>query len=318
MKHEVGQRISISWTAAHRRSSELAAAFGFDSHFVRGRASFLPVRYLQQWTATRTILRRERPEAVVVMQPPPFALFAVAWYCKRNGATLIGDLHTGAFTDPKWRWSIRSVLALLRRYGFAVVPNSELADWCQQAGVDAYVCAARISPAPAATVRVDRSLVLVPLSYSFDEPVDEVLQAAAKNPDLQWVLTGRAPEHVKGKAPANVRFSGFVSADEYLELRDASVVMVALTTVESTMQSVGFEALSAAKPLVTSPTRVLKDYFGDAVVYAEPDAGAIAEAVASAVRQAPDLERQMLALRESKISAQDGDFAAVLTAIADR
>jgi glycosyltransferase involved in cell wall biosynthesis len=310
--------LSISWIAAHRRSSELATAFGLTSHFVRGTSDVLPFRYVQQWRSTREILLREKPEAVMVMQPPPFALYAAAWYCRRTGATLVGDLHTGAFIDPKWRWSVRSVMALLKRYGFAVVPNAELATWCREAGVDAYVCAAMIRPAATDTSRLDVTRVLVPLTYSFDEPVDEILQAAVATPHLRWTLTGKAPDTVKRAAPSNVEFSGFVSSEEYLRLRDEAALMVALTTAESTMQSVGFEALAAGKPLVTSPTRVLVDYFGESARYADANAASIAKKVDEAIRDAERLASGMAALRSAKIVAQEADFAAVLNALAER
>ncbi|WP_432245008.1 glycosyltransferase [Arthrobacter sp. G.S.26] len=302
--------VSISWVDHHRRSAELAGALGVIPHFIRSDSRLLPIRYLRQWIRTRRVLA-SRPKAVLVMQPPVLSL-ACAYLHTRRGTTLIGDLHTGTFRDPRWKWSAPIVLAVLKRRGFAVVPNESLAKLCRDAGVPVVVSHGYLtsfdhkahSVVPKA-VAPDTSFVLVPLAFAYDEPIDEILEAARRTPQLTWVLTGKAPKSVVTSAPRNVILTGYVSKEEYSGLRASASVVVAATTAEDTMQSAGYEALAAGSPLVTSPTKVLTDYFGDAALYATGKASSIAEQVSFAFENRSPLANRMAALREKRIAEQD-------------
>lgn len=302
-----GPRLSISWVRGHRRSREMAVALGFEAVFVHAPGGPLPLRYLRQWRATRRLLRQRRPSAVMVMQPPPLALWAVRGYARRRGVPLLGDLHSGVFLDPKWRWAAGSVLRTLRRRGAAIVPNQELAERCAAAGVPAFVIPAFIEPlAPAPEGPVaDVATVLVPLTYSRDEPIDALLGAAAAAPELRWQFTGRAPQAVRDRAPANVEFVGFVDDAAFLALRRGASAVAAITTVEGTMQSAGYEALAAATPLLTVPTRVLRAYFGDAARYAAPVAAELAAGARELVADAEGWSRRMRLLRDRVLDDQE-------------
>jgi glycosyltransferase involved in cell wall biosynthesis len=124
--------------------------------------------------------------------------------------------------------------------------------------------------------------VLCPLSYANDEPVSSILQAAAECPELTFILTGKASERIKMSAPANVRFSGYVSAGEYRDLVASSLAVVAMTTRDFTMQRAGYEALMAGKPQVTADFPVLREFLGEAALYAVPDSAA---QIAAAIRE---------------------------------
>ena len=54
-------------------------------------------------------------------------------------------------------------------------------------------------------------LVAVPLSYSNDEPVVAIIDAARSTsmPDVQWRMTGRTPANLKATTPPNIDFTGF-------------------------------------------------------------------------------------------------------------
>lgn len=308
------RRISISWVADHRRSSEIAAVVHARAFFVRATQRLLPLRYFSQLITTRRILRQERPSLIVVMQPPPFALFAVIGFARRSGALVLGDLHSGVFFDPKWKWAVKLVLRALRAHGAAIVPNGDLAQICREAGVKTFVCHGLISPLDhhhdcCETDVLDKasngvSYVLVPLAYAYDEPINEILQAARLTPSVRWVLTGRAPDRVRSSAPENCFFPGYVSSAEYQTLRAHASVVLALTTDESTMQSAGYEATAAATPLITVATRVLVDYYKDAARYTGLTPGEISAAVNSVLESHSVWRAKMERLRDSVIAEQ--------------
>jgi glycosyltransferase involved in cell wall biosynthesis len=302
--------LSINWVDHHRRSAELAGALGVRPHFIRSDSHMLPIRYWRQWMLTRRLLAGG-PGAVLVMQPPVLSLACAYLHTKRS-TKIIGDLHTGSFRDPRWKWSAPLVLAILKRRGFAVVPNENLAELCRDAGVPVVVShgyltafdqeAHRVLPK---NVTEDVPFVLVPLAFAYDEPIDEILEAARRTPELTWVLTGKAPKSVLASAPDNVILTGYVSTEEYSGLRATATVVLAATTAEDTMQSAGYEALAAGSPLVTTPTKVLTDYFGDAAVYATPNASSIAEQISQAFENRLSLASRMMNLRERRIAEQD-------------
>ncbi|ACL40908.1 glycosyl transferase group 1 [Pseudarthrobacter chlorophenolicus A6] len=312
--------LSVSWVDHHRRSAELAGALGVEPTFVRSNARFLPVRYFRQWIATWRLLATDA-DAVLVMQPPVLSL-ACAYLHTNRRTTLIGDLHTGTFRDPRWKWAAPLVLAMLRKRGFAVVPNEALAELCRSSDVPVVVSHgyltefdfAKVSEAPT-MVRDGLSFVLVPLAFAYDEPIDEILEAARITPQLTWVLTGKAPQSVAASAPKNLILTGFVSKEEYSGLRANASVVLAATTAEDTMQSAGYEALAAGTPLVTTPTKVLREYFGDAALYAAPKADSIAEQVSHAFMNLPYLANRMEGLRKMRIAEQDEAIAQIKSRI---
>jgi glycosyltransferase involved in cell wall biosynthesis len=310
--------ISISWISSHRRSREIAHVVGVQPYFVRGASRLLPVRYLRQHLETRRLLKSHRPNVVVVMQPPPLALIAIAGYARRHGTLVIGDLHSGVFMDKKWAWASPWVLGVLRRRGGAVVPNADLAAICRKAGVQTFVSHGWITPLedkgqqlPPALSGGNPPFVLIPFTYASDEPVDEVLAAAERVPSVTWVLTGRPPEAVVEKAPANVAFPGFVSDEEFQALLLNARAVLALTTRKSTMQSAGYEAVASATPLVTVNEPVLRDYFGEAAVYTGLEAMNIAASVQHVLSNQDSRREAMRALQSEVVRTQGSTADAI-------
>lgn len=304
--------VSVNWVAHHRRSEELGQALGAELHFISSDKSFLPFRYLEQWRVTRRSLRGVTPTVIQVMQPPAIALACIGTCRRLRASIIVGDLHTGVFTDPKWRWASGLILGLLRRRGFAVVPNEELAEICRKEGVDACVSYCFISHKCLANKRPNSSgHILVPLAYSFDEPIDEIMNAASRLPQYEFIFTGNAPEDIRARAPRNIRFPGYVSKADYLRLRAGASLILALTTHEMTMQSAGFEALSDALPLVTSPSRVLRNFFGDSAIYTIADGEAIGHAIQHAIVNHSDYCERMSVRRDQQLHDQVTLIAAV-------
>ncbi|WP_186628654.1 glycosyltransferase [Rhodococcus sp. BP22] len=165
--------------------------------------------------------------------------------------------------------------------------NAKLQKTCLANGVEAQVLH---DPLPvdsgddqSVTMQRKTNQVLVPLSYANDEPLQKILEAASLSPELQWYLTGKAPQTVKGHAPRNVIFTGYLDAAEYDELVRTSTVLIALTNRPHTMQRAAYEALAAATPLVTSNYEELRSYFGTSAYYTSNESSSIVNAIAQAL-----------------------------------
>lgn len=307
--------VFVSWIHFHGRSNDLAFQLRARAEYITGGGGNRIGRYFRQWRETVRLMKRTDPDVVFVMQPPVLALWAVRAAVPKD-AFVVGDLHTGVFTDPKWSWAARATLrALRRRNGAAIVTNESLAGRCRSAGVETYVLddavPRRVGSAPVVTeadelkILEPNTYVLVPLAYAADEPIDEILAAAENDSRRTWVLTGRAPVAVQRRAAHNVRFTGFVSNDDYNWLAANAGAIVACTSEEDTMQRAGYEAVSWERPLVTSKTRALIDYFEDAALFAEPTSKALVAGVNTAFERREALIRRMADLGKQKRAEYD-------------
>ncbi|WP_181319652.1 glycosyltransferase [Rhodococcus sp. OK519] len=218
---------------------------------------------------TREALNRYKPDVIYLMLPPAPALLAVLLF-KSKKSRLVADLHTGYFSDPKWSWFTKVGLRMMRN-ATVLVTNQPLQEQCAAQGVRAIVMHDVLTRGYADDDTSRNDVILCPLSYANDEPVAEILEAARRCSGLDFVLTGTAPKSVQAQAPHNVRFSGHVSSAEYEDLMANSLLVVAMTNRDHTMQRAGYEALMAGKPQVTADFPVLRDYLGNSALYARPD-----------------------------------------------
>lgn len=305
----------ISWTRENGRTRDLARELGLEAQFIFRPGSFgLLGRYVRQLKATRELLRRVRPEQVVLMLPPAPALLSCARDARRK-TFLAYDLHTGFFSDPKWSWATKWSLSRMRRLGgTAIVTNAALQGVCERAGVPAIVLHDVINVEESRDEPVE-PYVLCPLSYANDEPVDEILAAAAKTPTIEWKLTGRAPASTRDAAPANVTFTGFVDDATYAELVHRSLCVVALTTRPHTMQRAGYEAFNAGVPHVTSDFPELKSFYAESAEYAKLTGASIANAVGRMTRNREALVLSLLRVRESRVVEQQSSLADLRAAL---
>lgn len=297
----------ISWTRENGRTAGLARELGLEPCFIYRPGGFgLLGRYARQLRTTRKILRERAPRRVLLMLPPAPALLSFAGSLFRDRSarpTVACDLHTGFFSDPKWRWACRTALGMMRRRGFtAIVTNLHLRDICLARNVPAVVLHDVIEQHDPPAEH--GPYVLLPLSYANDEPVVEILEAARQVPEIEWRLTGRAPDAVRAAAPENVTFTGFVDDAEYASLMAGALGVVALTTRPHTMQRAGYEAFSLGVPQVTSDFPELREFYADSARYADPASASIAEAVRGLMVDRDTLTSRLLRVRAHRVGEQ--------------
>jgi hypothetical protein len=238
---------------------------------------------------------------IVLMLPPTPAMFAVMVGAPKTSARVY-DLHTGFFDDPKWAWAARLSLSLMRRRGVALVTNTALQSRCERAGVRAVVLHDPILDRGGAVS--PENYLLCPLSYANDEPLNEMLEAAALTPSVRWVLTGRAPTWVRDAAPSNVEFTGFVGDEEFDELMRRAAGVAALTTRPHTMQRAGYEALMASTAQVTSDFPELREFLADAAVYVDRSPASIAGGVMEIMERRSEIVEAAIRIRALRIQEQ--------------
>ncbi len=318
-----GPVLFVSWSVQHGRSRDLAAALGAEAVFIgirsRRRRWLSPARYVTSSLVTVKLFLTRRPSAIIVMQPPlPLAVVALV-YGRLRRVPVALDAHTGAALAMRTGRQRRSLRILGRFAAVTIVTNAQLADPLTAGGVHAVILH---DPVP--EVESDEQsppaegpfTVVAPLSWAADEPVDMIIAAAARCPEISFVATGRPPAGVAERAdlPGNLRLVGFLSDEAFESLmRDAGVVL-ALTTRDATMQRAGYEALAFGRPVIASDTQVLREFFGDAALYAAT-AMQLADAVNESRERATELAAAMRARRVGVRENFDQGIAEVSAAL---
>lgn len=296
----------VTWYPTCGRSDAIAAALGAPSHLIHylgfKKPLHAPLKYPAQALVTWRRLASERPAVVLVASPPVIAAL-VAWtYCALMGARLVIDAHTGAFADPRWRWARPLQRWLCRRALVTLVTGEHLAAEVRRWGGRAHV----LATVPVELARVEPAVlgpgphVLVVNTFSADEPLDEVSEAARRTPDVTFHVTGdlrRADAAVAAAAPENLTLTGWLSDPEYQALLAGVDVVVCLTTRDHTMQHGAYEAMAIGTPLVTSDWPLLRAVFSAGTVHVDNSSGAIAAAVRHALAAHGTLSREMAGLR---------------------
>ncbi len=301
--------IFITWYPYCRRSDALGDQLGAPSyliHYLRFKAPLVaPLKYVLQSLKTAWILLRERPDGVLVANPPVVAPLVIWLGSLVLGYRFIVDAHSGAFQHARWSWSLPLQRFLARRALATVVTNAHMAsrvrswrgkvEMVQDLALD-------LDPAGEASRRGSFHVVFV-CTYSVDEPVEAVAEAARRCPDVEFSFTGDpsyAPRGFREALPSNVHLTGFIPDADYLALLRGADAILVLTREDHTMQRGGYEAVALEKPLITSHWPLLREVFSRGTEHVDNSADGIVAAILR-IRQDPGAYRwEMAELRRSR------------------
>ena len=301
-------RVFVVWEPSNSRSETIASEFGATCYFIHFLALkkpwIAPLKYLLQAARTLAILIDQKPSVVFVQNPPLFAPL-VAWlYCRATGTSMILDSHTGVFVEAKWTWLSGLHRFLARRAAVNIVTNDHLRGILQNWGARAFVIAdVPVDCATAIPSATRPDVVTVINTFSYDEPLDEVLRAAQRLPEVHFNVTGdasRSDPALLELAGANVTFTGFLSRQQYINTVAASAAAVVLTTSNHTMQRGAYEAMSMGVPVVTSDWPLLRSTFFKGVIHVDNRAESISRAVRKILADRDRYVAEILDLRRHR------------------
>ena len=316
----------IAWIAHNRRSQLLAQKFQMNLHLIQSLKRFYflaPLRYLLQSIRTLVILFRERPDVVFVQNPPIFATAIVYLYTKFSSAKFIIDSHTGALLAPWWQWSLPLHGWLSRRALTTIVTNEHLEAIVKAWNAETFIIADIPTEFPQGNEfpLAKEFNVAVINTFSPDEPVGEVLKAAALLPDVQFYITGdpiRAKKTFLQEHPKNVQFTGFLPDSDYFGLLRGVQAIVVLTTDDHTMQRGACEAVSMGKPIITSDWEILRSYFHKGTVYVNNTAAGIRDGIIDMMERQEQMEEEILLLQRERRQEWEIKEDELLALISDR
>ena len=308
------QFIHITWQNHAGRAEEMAAALGGQAVHIHPRAlsgrRFTLLRYAVSLVLTVAALVRLLPRSVAVVNPPVFPGVVVTVWSAATRTPFLLDSHTGSFGVkgdgvarrllPVHRWMARRAAAVM------VTTQSwveEVERWGARGIVvhEAPPVGGQLPQPPPRT----RPQVLFPGVFAGDEPVAELVAAAALVPEVDFAITGdlaRCPEGLREQAPDNVRFVGFLGPADYRRAVLESTALVALTTEPTSVMRCAYEAVYAGRQLVISDWPTLREVFPHGHhVPNTPDG--LAAGVRAAVGGAADEQRtDALQAREAQLA----------------
>ncbi len=267
--------VFLKWFPYDKRNETIAAALGAECHFVcslkRRTPWNAPLRYLVQTFKTLLLLWRKRPGTILITNPPVFAAATVALHCAVFGGRFIMDSHSGALAK-RWRLFEGLHRLVARNAALVVITNETFQAVYRGWGAQTRIISDIVmnipcgKPAPLG----DGFHVMVICSFDPDEPIAEILAAAAELPEVSFMVTGNfgrlAPELI-GSSTQNVTFTGFLPDDEYFALLHACHAVMVLVDTEDTMQQGAYEAVSVKKPMVLSDWRLLRESYPYGAVF---------------------------------------------------
>jgi glycosyltransferase involved in cell wall biosynthesis len=259
----------VTWTP-HHRASELARALGGEIYQPSPVRRNWPaaVRYVLQAAQTVAHLVRVRPREVLFTNPPFVAGVVLVLSGRLLGFRVWADSHSGAFNDPRWARFARANSWMMRRCAGVIVTNKHLARLVRDAGGRPIIVNYPATDHREREPTGDPALVAT-LGFLFDEPIDELLEAATLAPNVRLVLTGPAPPSLRAKAPPNCTITGWLRRRDYERTLARARGVICLTTREDTMQTGAFEALQYSLPMVLSGTEALRSFFHRGVIFVD-------------------------------------------------
>jgi len=322
----------ILWGPFGHRADELAKAVGATRRSVTlfyGPRYLAPLRYIALFLQTLIVLRVENPDTVYAQNPPIFCPLTCLLFCRLNGKSLVVDHHS------VWRVkTLGGILGGLIGYieGFVsrmasanTAPHGVWAQELSRMGArNVLVIHDHVERNPYARdseirgdYQVDNFLAIASHGGHPLERIESEVGAAAANPKLTLLFTG-PEEKLKSrfaslKLPANARYLGMLPMQEYLRLKASCDFAINITDEPHTLSHVIFEYFACGLPVISSRQSVVKDVFGDSVLYVNgSSAGEVAAKVKEVLETKGLLERyrqnvaarymQLETTREAEIS----------------
>jgi glycosyltransferase involved in cell wall biosynthesis len=302
----MARNVYICWTRYQRRPESLQALLELEVFFIAplgARRALKASGYLLSALTTLRILFRTHPDTLWLQLAPSLLLYPAFLY--------------------KWllRPEMPFIRKLLGRCDLVLFHNSLVLERARLSGIAGQhlhllhtppaLPENRVARKPSVAAKLAARFVLMPASFSGDEPIAIVLQAAAQLPHLMFVLTGDAStahrKHDVRSWPPNVVLTGFLPAAELDWLLAHASAVLALSTHSDIELSAGNEALGFGRPLVVTDSSVSRQLFGDYAVLVDPFSIDSVKNGIESVMQSPASEARIETFRRQRLAASCRD-----------
>ena len=316
------KKIWVSWER-HRRTVELVGALNDVSLKILESDADRIIRYPYLLLRTLILLLQEQPGLVIIQNPSVVLSLFMVTLGKAMTKGVVVDAHNEGLKPfhYKYSWLLPLYRFIQRKADLTIVTNSNLADVVSRNGGRPFVLEDRIPRFnhPTKTNLNGEAVVTFVCTFEKDEPFMEVIHSAQLlSPSVSLYITGsleRIPHAVIESAPSNVKFTGYLSDNDYENLLYSSDVIMDLTLMEDCLVCGAYEAVALGKPMILSNTNAIKDYFNKGAVYTDNNPHAIAAAIQQAIDYQERLQDEAAELGVELTSQWDVKFLAFKQAL---
>jgi glycosyltransferase involved in cell wall biosynthesis len=210
---------------------------------------------------------------------------------------LIVDGHNNSFEEP---WiSFPYYIDILSSSKMVMVHNDELEKYLKikYRNISFYILPDKIPDFPLQNENIQNSqktYFLAPLSFSPDEPLEELFDAITLFLDtvkfpMEFIITGnyiRKKEiYDKYRNVQGIRFLGYVDNPTYDNLLTNAFCVIALTKRQMTQQCAAVEAMGANVPLIVSDTDTNRRLFSQGAIITSIDRNSIKNSLEQFIRE---------------------------------
>lgn len=301
----------ITWEHQPRNRS-MATMLGADLYAIVYKGGRLR-RYLFGTRKTIGLLIREKPDVVFASNPSIVLNYLLLTLRLLFRYQFVTDAHFVGVIACNGGFLFQKALDLCNRWAdLVIVTNQNHLSYVESIGGKAVICE---DPLPDlehysshnVEMKAAGKIVFFISSFAVDEPFESVFEAAEK------LSTDGFSVHVTGNyakagiVPADfpgVQFLGFLPEDDYYKQLFQSDIVIDLTEREDCLLCGAYEAMTAEKPLVTSDTICLREYFYQGAIFTRHDSTSLVEAVKTAYKNQDQLKNEIREWKEQAIKKQ--------------
>ena len=305
--------VFVVWDRNGIRASGIAKHLGASLHFLSTSRVRHPILFIK----TLQILRKERPRIIICQSPPITCAFIAmiykslfTWLSKPK---ILIDVHTGAVSRP---WSKNLSRLIMKHASANIVINEEQQnDLIQNYHIRTVVLEDPIPDFTEILLSVKKQEgckmeqkaifnVAVVSTFAYDEPLQEVFDAASELPGVYFYVTGdkkNADKKLLIKKSNNVIITGFLDYHTYVDLLQKVDVIMDLTTDDKSIVAGAYEAVALEQPLITSDWLPIKRYFNKGTIYINNSSDDIRKAIMVAMTNKAELSKEMHQLKIERI-----------------
>jgi hypothetical protein len=294
------QGVYITWHIFQRRTESLADQLQLEKiycHYKWENKSKVHKiwSYFLKTVITLGKLVHFRPKLIFFQLPPTPVLYVISAYCWFTGSKCFADCHNSMICDSKWlNWPFAK--ALLAKADAMLVHNNDVQEFVRSEKMSAITLR---DPLPSISKVYDPGVleqyglkqynyVIVPWSFSPDEPIYELIQVAELMPQTKFVMTWfaeKVPLSIRESMPPNLLLTGYLNETEYNKVFAQAGAALVLTTREGTQPSGASEAITLEVPLIVSDIKTTKKLYKDMPIYVENTVEGIHRGVINALEQ---------------------------------
>lgn len=317
----------ITWEK-QRRSISLAKLLNAEYIELNNYSNFL-LRYVASiYISTLKIVGNRK--SVTIVQNPSMVLALVATILgKVLSSRIIVDRHTDCYILGEGKGAVFRILKYISDYtlknvALTIVTNIDLIDKVEKVNGRPFIL-----PDPFPDIQQfvrantdfsnnERLSCFVVASWSSDEPLEQLFEAASRIPEIDMYISGKPKStytNLINHKPDNLFITNYLSDTDYYSLMNQSDIVIAISTADATLVCGGYEAITLNKLLLTGNSNSLKSFYEDAAVYTDGSTNDLVEKIRHIIENKDELSSKIKALyikREKEFAALIETFTVML------